>query len=96
MVRRYEEPVDVQARDESLAAFIWRGRLYAVRHVVDRWTERRSWWHDPVGAPRVGERVVWRVEATAGRLAGTGIYDIGRDTDAEASRPTWTLLRVQD
>ena len=46
---------------------------------------------DGPGFPRPGPAV-----ATAGRLAGTGIYDIGRDTDAEASRPTWTLLRVQD
>lgn len=96
MTRRYDEPVDVQSRDEVVSAFIWRDRLYAVRGVLDRWTERRSWWQDPVGAPRTGERTVWRVQASAGRCAGTGIYDIGRDTDAAAHEPVWTLLRVQD
>ena len=93
MARRYDEPVDVQSREEVLSAFIWRDRLYAVRGVIDRWTERRSWWQDPVGAPQSGERTVWR-EASPGRCAGSGIYDIGLDT--EATTPTWTLLRVQD
>jgi hypothetical protein len=96
MARRYDEPVDVQSRDEVMSAFIWRGRLYAVRGVLDQWTERRAWWQDPVGAPRAGERTVWRVEASAGRCAGSGVYDLGLDTDAAATAPTWTLLRVQD
>ncbi|MEI2775328.1 MAG: DUF6504 family protein [Tetrasphaera sp.] len=96
MGRRYDEPVEVDAREEVMRAFIWRGRLYAVRSVIDRWTERRSWWQDPAGAPRTGERTVWRVEAAAGRSSGTGIYDIGLDTDLQAETPTWTLLRVQD
>lgn len=95
MSRRYDEPVEVAASPEGVTAFIWRGRLYAVRQVVDRWTERRSWWQDQVGRPCTGERTVWRVEASAGRLAGNGVYDIGRDTDLDAP-PTWTLLRVED
>ena len=96
MARCYDEPVHVQAQDEVMSAFIWRGRLYAVRGLVDRWTERRSWWQDPVGAPQAGERTVCRVEASAGRHTGTGVYDIGRDTDVDQSYPSWTLLRVQD
>ncbi len=95
MSRRHEETIEVDAPEEGLRAFIWRGRLYAVRGVVDRWTERRSWWQDPVGAPLAGERTVWRVEASAGRASRAGIYDIGRDSDAAAA-PTWTLLRVLD
>jgi hypothetical protein len=96
MVRRYEEPVDVSHRDDTMAAFIWRGRLYAVRGIVDRWTERRAWWRDPVGAPVTGERTVWRVEASAGQHAGTGVYDLGVDNEASPSAPSWVLLRVQD
>lgn len=100
MARCYDEPVEVDAREEAMRAFLWRGRLYAVRDVVDRWTERRSWWQDPVGVPRTGERTVWRVEASAGRSAGTGIYDLGVDTDlgqsGDAGAARWTLLRVQD
>ena len=59
MVRRYEEPVEVRveaaapAGDCSLAvrtrprAFVWRGRLFVVREVLDHWQERRAWWRDP-------------------------------------------------
>ena len=35
-----------------------------------------------------------RTVGVVGRCAGSGIYDIGLDT--EATTPTWTLLRVQD
>ena len=94
MARRYDEPVDVQSREEVLSAFIWRDRLYAVRGVLDRWTERRSWWQDPVGAPQSGERTVWRGGASPGRRAGRGVYDIGLGT--EATPPTRAPLRGQD
>jgi hypothetical protein len=38
------------------------------------------------------EREVWRVEASAGRVAGSGVYDLGFDWSAGA----WTLLRAVD
>ena len=54
MVRRYEEPIEVRegAREDLTPglggvaglgpdAFVWRGRLYVVRAVLDRWQERR-------------------------------------------------------
>jgi hypothetical protein len=37
------------------------------------------------------ERQVWRVEASAGRRAGTGVYDLCRGPVS-----TWSLLRVAD
>lgn len=140
---------------EAPAAFLWRGRLYVVRQVLDHWRERRPWWRDalderpataavPAGAAsgsrayaaasRPGgsaavaggtavaggaggavveggtggaagpdgaafdvlgdarERQVWRVEASAGRMAGTGVYDLGIDP----SPGQWRLLRVAD
>lgn len=131
MVRRYEEPIEVQATaDEHSAsgvpdAFVWRGRLYVVREVLDHWQERRPWWRDALDAggtagaprstrgrdggsteqPRAGairaetsvlggarERQVWRVEASAGRMAGSGVYDLG----ADLSPRQWRLLRVAD
>lgn len=156
MVRRYEEPIEVRAAGEQAApdgasagspeapaAFLWRGRLYVVRQVLDHWKERRPWWRDAlderrvpatvaatgsgaaddaagaagpdrkaagaVGTPgAVGatsttgaafdvlggarERQVWRVEASAGRMAGTGVYDLGVDP----SPGQWRLLRVAD
>ena len=39
-----------------------------------------------------GEREIWRVEATRGRAAGSGIYDLCFDWTAGG----WTLLRAQD
>lgn len=39
-----------------------------------------------------GEREVWRVEAAAGKRAGTGVYDLCFDWSAA----TWTVARVLD
>jgi hypothetical protein len=43
-------------------------------------------------ATLTGEREVWRVEASAGRSAGSGVYDLCFDWTAGG----WTLLRAQD
>jgi hypothetical protein len=62
MVRRYDEPIDVQARpgapDEpgEPTAFIWRGRLYVVRGVLAHWYERRAWWRDTASLTLLGLR----------------------------------------
>jgi hypothetical protein len=82
-------------------AFVWRGRLYVVRAVLDRWQERRPWWRDAreQGSGDVltdaRERQVWRVEASAGRCAGVGVYDLGADPQG-LDTPHWRLLRVAD
>jgi len=39
------------------------------------------------------DREVWRVEASAGRSASSGVYDLCRH---EESGPSWRLLRVAD
>ena len=90
--------IDVQ--DPPPSAFVWRGRLYIVRDVIGHWRERRAWWRealDPdeeVAAHGLDslEHEVWRVEASPGRLAGTGVYDLGMDGSARS----WRLLRVAD
>jgi Family of unknown function (DUF6504) len=90
-------------------AFVWRGRLYVVRDVLAHWYERRAWWTeglaravhgqpevaaDPVSEPSPGiDREVWRVEASAGRHAGTGVYDLCPGPEGSQ---TWRLLRVTD
>lgn len=86
--------------DPSPSAFLWRGRLYIVREVIGHWRERRAWWREALDpdeevAAQVTdclEQEVWRVEASPGRLAGTGVYDLGMDGPARG----WRLLRVAD
>lgn len=77
-------------------AFIWRGRLYVVREVLAHWRERRAWWREaldpPLGQPHgiaaaARERQVWRVEASPGRLARSGVFDLARDDPPEPADP---------
>lgn len=86
-------------------AFIWRGRLYAVRQVLGHWRERRAWWRtalDPAPGQRSGidaascEQQVWRVEASPGRERGTGVFDLVHDDIPEAGQAHWRLVRVSD
>lgn len=95
MTRRYDDAVEVRRRDEDPAEFLWRGRFYAVREVLAHWVETGAWWQ--AGQPSTGsigstEREVWRVEASPGRVAGSGVYDLCFDWAAGG----WTLLRTQD
>jgi Family of unknown function (DUF6504) len=48
MSRLYGEPVNVQARDDGRPVrFVWRGRLYTVRAILEHWIVNREWWQDP-------------------------------------------------
>lgn len=105
--RRYDDPVEVRRRDEDPAAFLWHGRFYAVREVLAHWVETGAWWHPPaatVGSAAMAldavadssalaaEREVWRVEASPGRVHGSGVFDLCFDWAAGS----WRLLRVLD
>ena len=94
MTRRYDDAVEVRRRDEHPAEFLWRGRFYAVREVLAHWVETGAWWQDVRGDSSAlsSEREVWRVEASPGRMAGAGVYDLCFDWAAGG----WTLLRTQD
>ena len=86
--------------DPAPSAFVWRGRLYVVREVIGHWRERRAWWREALDPDEdtaahgldFPEQQVWRVEASPGRLAGTGVYDLGMDGPVRG----WRLLRVAD
>lgn len=86
--------------DPTPSAFLWRGRLYVVRDVIGHWRERRAWWREAFDSDEEVashgldwlEQEVWRVEASPGRLAGTGVYDLGMDGPVRG----WRLLRVAD
>lgn len=81
--------------------FLWQGRVHVVRGVLAQWSQRVPWWcpgtrsaergeepTDPLG-PGSLEQQVWRVEATAGRSRGSGVYDL-------VSGERWRLERVSD
>jgi hypothetical protein len=107
MSRVYREPVEVQAREDGRPArFVWRGRLYTVRSILEHWAVNREWWREtdpaPGGAslrgiaaqpePAQPELEHWRVEASAGRGFPPGTYELCHDVAADA----WTLRRVVD
>jgi Family of unknown function (DUF6504) len=47
MSKVYGEPVNVQARDDGRPVrFVWRGRLYTVRAILEHWIVNREWWQD--------------------------------------------------
>ena len=58
--------------------------------------------HPAVHSAAGQEREIWRVEASAGRMFGTGVYDLARDGGAGSGRTSatqsqgWQLLRVAD
>ncbi len=96
-----DQPGDAVA---SPQAFIWQGRLYVVRQVLEHWRERRSWWRDaldPVPGRPTGiavasrEQHVWRVEASRGLAHGTGVFDLSSD-GAPGTEADWRLVGVSD
>lgn len=75
-------------------AFIWRGRVHVVHAVVAHWTQRLPWWRsawedEDTAVQQVLEHRVWRVEASAGRHQGIGVYDL-------AEGEHWQLVRMAD
>lgn len=75
LARRYAVATEVERREDTPAAFTWRGRRYLVRAVLDHWWETAAWWAGAAGEAGgaaasdldrpVGddEREFWRVEA---------------------------------
>lgn len=47
-MRRYDDPVEVRrgwvAGVEAPEQFLWRGRLWKVREVLEHWVETGPWW----------------------------------------------------
>jgi hypothetical protein len=73
LARRYDEPVQVDHRDNEPIAFVRRHRGYVVRAVLAHWWETGPWWdttndgdseHEG-GTVHDDERELWRVEAAA-------------------------------
>ena len=93
MGRVYGEPVEVQAREDGRpVGFAWRGRHYPVTAVQEHWLVNRDWWRESRPLPARPELEFWRVEASTGKGAPAGSYELRRDIAAG----TWTLRRIAD
>lgn len=91
MSRVYAEPVEVWLHDGMPARFVWRGRLYLVRQVLEQWVTTREWWRGADTDPgEATERRFWRVEASPGR--DVGVYELRLDT----ATGRWLLSRMWD
>ena len=89
----YGEPVNVQPRDDGRPArFVWRGRLYTVRAILEHWVINREWWQDAEAEPGQPELEFWRVEASSGQGLAAGVYELRR----EVATGQWTLRRGLD
>jgi hypothetical protein len=82
MSKLIDEPVKVhQGNDSTIAAFIWRKRLYRVLDVVGWWREPSQWWSGK------SMRLYIRVNA---RNSSTGTYELYKLGER------WFLSRVLD
>ena len=84
----YGEPVNVQARDDGRPVrFVWRGRLYTVRAILEHWVINREGAEVPLSGPGQPDLEFWRVEARPGPGTTAGVYELRRDTATNA----WAL-----
>lgn len=87
MSRIYGEPVQVWTRGGRPVRFVWRGRLYVVRRVVEHGISGTSG-TDDAGAGQAA-REFWRVEAVAGPGSGPAGYELRRDTGTDRWLLSW-------
>jgi len=98
MARRYGEPIDV--RSDSVRgeprSFLWRGRVYLVREVLDHWWERQAWWAAPAARAVHGDE-----ESPGGTEAAREATRSALNTEreiwrVEAARGRYATLGVFD
>jgi hypothetical protein len=85
MTRLIGEPVKVYQKQEkeasSIAAFIWRKRLYRVDEILNWWREPADWWSGNA------LRFFVRVNATSSSTGTYELYKMGN---------SWFLSKVLD
>ena len=84
----YGEAVDIQAREDGRPTrFVWRGRLYTVRAILEYWVINLEGAEDPRSEPGQPDLEFWRVEARPGPGTTAGVYELRR----EAATNAWAL-----
>jgi hypothetical protein len=84
-----QEPIEVRIDAGRLQALRWRGRVYAVQQISERWRYRGRWWADPTMRGEI--RTYFRVRCAPLRGASAG-----GDFEIYESGGRWTLSRVLD
>jgi hypothetical protein len=108
LARRHADPVEVVRRDSAPTQFLWRGRLYVVREVLDHWLRSGAWWQavaltrltsgesstdgEPVTAGLDDEREFWRVEAAPGRTGARAVVELCH----YLTSGSWTVTAIHD
>ena len=98
LARRYDEPVDVERRDDVPTRFARRDRSgrargYHVSAVLAHWWETGPWWETADSGAGDDERELWRVEAVpVGRSASAAVVELCLSWSTGA----WTLTGVLD
>lgn len=89
MSRKFGVPIEVWTREERPVRFMWRGRVYSVRWIVEHWVALRQTWR-PEAEAVLPRREYWRVRA--GFDEALGVYELSYDS----AEDQWHLVRVWD
>lgn len=85
--RYYGAEVTVVEDEGRPTRFVWDGRVYGVRRIIDHWVTLPGDWTQGKRS-QVPERKHWRVEA--GSSYSQGVYELRHETATEE----WLLSRV--
>jgi hypothetical protein len=83
------EPVEVWLGDGRPTRFVWRGRMYTVMLVLDRFVLDQRMTPAEQADPAGDGRECWRVEATPERVMPPTTFELCHDPAADR----WTLSR---
>jgi hypothetical protein len=115
MSRRPARAVEVRCAPTGEPVQFLRGRrLYVVKAILAHWREATRWWSNSANGSGLEvertaiDRDVWRVEASMGRTAVPGVFDLARLSrsgqpdggQSDGGQPDageyWVLVRVYD
>ncbi|NYE46269.1 hypothetical protein HDA32_001389 [Spinactinospora alkalitolerans] len=83
----YGTPITVWEQDGRPVRFMWEGRIYVVRRILDHWVTVRSDFSPEAGSGRPRRRF-WRVQV--GPEPGADVYELRYDSVGEQ----WLLSRT--
>jgi hypothetical protein len=84
MSKKYNEPIRVWGMTSKPEAFLWKGRLYRVKGVLQLWHVNKGWWQRP-------ESRAYAI-VSADCNGGEGVYELY----FENLNKKWFLARVVD